>query len=874
MRRLALLCPLLLLAASAALADTTSLDRWLVTRAATMPLAVLDSTDVEPVEMALNAPPVAVADLWPAGGDELRLAPDATVTFDDSRDLAFTPLPDAGAKAVHLAYAATYLDNPAWQKGTLEVTGRAPFRLFLDGEKALERLAPAQNDTDKVTAEVTLDQGYRRLILVTAVSGTDSLEAWSLDVALTRPDSANVDWQPRVTTDPQHPFDFPDYWSQESVSGAEVTRDGRFLAIKVASWIADEARRTHRLEVWDLKEREAIWNHESEKSVQDFAWAPDGERLLLEVEGSDKGSDLFLWHRGTRLLEKIDTGLERAGSFQWSPDGTVVYYTKTKPYEAGDQPYKTMWGLEDRWSSWRDETEIWYFVPESGTHRQLTAMAFGPDGFVVAPDGSFLLVQRSVRLAERPFVGTEFWKIATGDGAAAKVADFRSWSVGHLTVSPDGKRAAFSAPVDQVMGNDSSLPDHNDNQTDLWILDLATGELENRTRDFEPAIATGSYVTNRGGIVFWDASGKIGFTGLYDKQVKLYFYDPDAREMTAHDLATPGGSQFAASRGQGTVLVYYGDVLQAPGDVYTLDWRRDRNERLFQLHPEYRKLIGGPPRIEDFDYVNSDGVTIPGFLFYPRDYDPEGTYPMVVDYYGGVLGFAGGFYWSSTVYANRGYFVYVPTPRGASGWGQEFADTHPNDWGTLVSRDMNEGVRAIVAQVPGVDGDRVGPVSGSYGGFMTMYLLSMDHDDPDYYPYATGISDYGISNLASYWGVGWWGYIYSDMATARQYPWNAPDYYVEHSPLFQADNVTVPLLLVHGDADINVPVGESDQMYTALKVLGRDVVFVRFPGEGHGIVGKRTSYLISKRMHVEWFDKYLRDRPGAWDARMEDEFEK
>ncbi len=593
-------------------------------------------------------------------------------------------------------------------------------------------------------------------MLVTAVAGQDSLPGWSLDVALARDDTTHTDRQPRVTTDPQHPFDFPDYWTQESAGNADVTRDGAYLAISISGWVGDQGDRTSRLEVWDLKQRRQVWNHRG-GHVQDFAWDPTGQQLLVQMS-AEKDSDLYLWHRDTGLLEPIDRGLERAGSFQWSPDGKVIYYTKTKPYKEGDEPYKTMWGLEDRWRGWRDDSEIWYFVPATKTHRQLTSMTFGPDGYAVAPDGSFLVMKRSVTLPDRPFVGTEIWTIDTATGAARMVTLFRSYSVGMLALSPDGKRVAFSAPMDQVTGNDNANPEHNDSQTDLWILDLASGGLENTTRDFEPTIETSSYVTNRGGIVFWDPGGKIGFSGLYDKRVKLYFYDPAKKRMEAHDLGTPGGSQFAASRGAGTTLVYYGDVLQSPGDVYTLDWKRDRNERLFGLSPDFHQRISGAPRIEDFDYVNSDGVTIPGFLFYPRGYDPAGSYPMIVDFYGGVFGFSGGFYWGSTVMANRGYFVYVPTPRGATGFGQAFADTHPNDWGTLSSRDMNEGVRAIVAKVPGVDGARVAPVSGSYGGFMTMYLLSMPHDHPDYYPYATGISDYGISDLASYWGDGWWGY--------------------------------------------------------------------------------------------------------------------
>ena len=871
-----LLCSSVFLVAGPALAaapDLQTLSPWLKTAAVPMPLAILDGDeDIAPVSLALDSPPLDVAELWPAAGDDVLLAPGAEVAFQQKDALAFGPLPEAGGNALHLAYAVTYLDNPAWQKGKLQVKGRAPFRLFMDGHKVCDRMAAAAADTDMVSGEVTLDQGWRRLVLVTVVAGGDSLSDWSLDVAWAGADSTPAHWQPRVTTDPRHPFDFPDYWSQESVGSATVTRDGKYLAVRISGWQGDQGERTAHLEVWDLKKRRQIWNYHGGR-VQSFTWDPAGERLLLKL-GADKGSDLYFWHRETGLLERIDRGLELAGSFTWSPDGDLVYYTRTQPHDAGDKPYKTMWGLEDRWRGWRDDSQIWYYAPETGTHRRLTAMTFGPDGFAVAPDGSFLVMKRSVRLEERPFLGTEIWTVDTRTGEARRVVLFRSSSVGDLALSPDGKQVAFAAPMDEVTGNDNANPEHNDNQTDLWILDLADGALRNTTREFEPAIATGSYVTNRGGIVFWDEGGKIGFSGLLNKKVQLYFYDPGRDRMEAHELGTPGGSQFAAAAGSGTTLVYYGDVLQSPGDVWTLDWKRDRNERLFSTSPDFRRLISGAPRIEDFDYVNSDGVTIPGFLFYPRGYDPDGSYPMVVDYYAGVFGFAGGFYWGSTVLANRGYFVYVPTPRGATGWGQEFADTHPNDWGTLTSRDMNEGVRAIVAQVPGVDGDKVAPVSGSYGGFMTMYLLSMPHDHPDYYPYATGISDYGISNLASYWGDGWWGYLYSDMATAGKYPWNAPQFYVDHSPLFQADNVTVPLLLVHGDSDVNVPVNESDQMYTALRVLGREVVFVRFPGEDHGIVGKRTSYLTSKRMHWEWFDKYLKEQPGAWDERMEGEFKK
>lgn len=382
---------------------------------------------------------------------------------------------------------------------------------------------------------------------------------------------------------------------------------------------------------------------------------------------------------------------------------------------------------------------------------------------------------------------TQFWKVDTNTGESRLVYTFNHSSVGHFTLSPNDRQVAFSAPMDPVDGNDNPYPEHNDNQTDLWILDLTTGKAVNQTRSFEPAIAMGAYGTGRGGIIFWKPDGKIGFTGLYNKKVHLYFYDPSKPgEFDEHVLPTPGASNLKAAMGPGaSTCVYQGDQPTGPSDLYWYDSKKKKGGLLIDLHKRYDALISGPPKIVDYDYVNSDGVTIPGYLYYPRGYDPAKKYPMIVDYYGGVFGFADGFLWMSNVFANHGYFVYVPTPRGAAGWGQAFADTHPNDWGTLVSRDMNEGVRHIVSHVPGVNGERVAPVSGSYGGFLTMYLLSMPKDHPDYYPYATGISDYGISNLASYWGVGWWGYLYSDMATARQYPWNAKQYYIDHSPCSQ-----------------------------------------------------------------------------------------
>ena len=128
------------------------------------------------------------------------------------------------------------------------------------------------------------------------------------------------------------------------------------------------------------------------------------------------------------------------------------------------------------------------------------------------------------------------------------------------------------------------------------------------------------------------------------------------------------------------------------------------------------------------------------------------------------------------------------------------------------------------------------------------------------------MSLYGISNVASYFGDGMWGYTYGDQAINR-YPWADPQFFIDHSPLFAADRIETPLLLLHGDEDGNVPPAESEQMFTALRLLNRPVELVRFPGEDHGLRGTWENRVAHRTMLLEWFDRWLRDQPAAWEAR-------
>jgi dipeptidyl aminopeptidase/acylaminoacyl peptidase len=187
-----------------------------------------------------------------------------------------------------------------------------------------------------------------------------------------------------------------------------------------------------------------------------------------------------------------------------------------------------------------------------------------------------------------------------------------------------------------------------------------------------------------------------------------------------------------------------------------------------------------------------------------------------------------------------------------------------NDWGTLATRDIIEGTRKLIREKSFIDEKRMGAYGGSYGGFITMDLITKTD------MFAAAVSMYGISNIASYWGGGTWGYTYGDIALARSYPWNRRDVFVDKSPLFHANKIKTPLLLLHGLSDTNVPSLESDQMFTALRVQGKEVAYVRFPGEEHGIASNFKDYIAHREMMLEWFDKYLKGQPQAWEARWKE----
>ena len=267
--------------------------------------------------------------------------------------------------------------------------------------------------------------------------------------------------------------------------------------------------------------------------------------------------------------------------------------------------------------------------------------------------------------------------------------------------------------------------------------------------------------------------------------------------------------------------------------------------------------------VKPWSFETTRGYRVTGFYNLPADFDPQKKYPVIVNYYGGCSPtsrrFGNGTHYPAHYWNALGYIVFSVNPSGASGFGQEWASRHVNTMGEGVAQDIIDATRQFVKDVPQCDADHIGCVSASYGGFMTQYMMTKDN------PFACGVSHAGISDHTSYWGEGYWGYSYSETSAANSYPWTRKDLFVDRSPLFNADKIKKPILFTHGTSDTNVPVGESIQMYTALRLLGVPTAFVEVEGEDHGIMDptKRTKWINTI---LAWFQHYLKGDDSWWKA--------
>jgi dipeptidyl aminopeptidase/acylaminoacyl peptidase len=597
------------------------------------------------------------------------------------------------------------------------------------------------------------------------------------------------------------------------------------------------------------------------------AFSPDGRHLLLRRSGKE-GADLLLWSapRGplrTVVRDELDLGLVR-----FDPDGRRLLLASSRGLTASDpDPARRRWdALRERVTDWSPRPHLHLVDLQTGLRQVLTAPGdWTLDDAAWLPGGERIVYARTVPQTPRPWFRTEIRVLDPGRGEDRLVATFSGgWEVRPqaLAPHPDGRRVAFLGPPDEVT---AGRGEHNVYNLQLWLVDLQTGDYERISRDQRYAFAAGR------GLPAWIDGGRKLLTpanaGGRDGLVAL----ASGRDgWRAEVLPTAGttGEQWSLGP-DGEAVAYTAGGLDEPRSLWL-------------------QALGGKPRqlaapdadlgrrfelavAADATYTGPGGETIEAWWY--RPIGPAGAFfdqpaarnphrvPLIVYYYGGCCPTTRGFNPTHQFWAAAGYAVLVINPRGTHGYGDAFADWHAGDWGPVAAADVIAGTEALLARHGQLDPARVGCYGGSYGGFLTMYLVA--HGDR----FAAAVAMYGIADLATYWGQGVWGWTYGDMAAGGRTPWTHPEYFAAHSPLYAAGQIQTPLLLLHGDQDSNVTPGESHAMFTALQVQGKPVELVTFAGEDHGIAGTWENYVAHRTMMREWFDRWLLGQPEAWRQR-------
>jgi dipeptidyl aminopeptidase/acylaminoacyl peptidase len=750
-------------------------------------------------------------------------------------------------------YTALYINANRWLKGTLTVHSCQLMQIYLNGDLvASKTTTESGSDTTACTPgqaskDIELIPG-KHLIIIKTLRDPDSNSDWFIKGALTVKHpyiSGDID----ISTYPLRFIDMTNVLDDPRVDNARISPDGELAAVTITRALPPTDIAETWIEIYRTRDGQPYRTYRGGTRINGFAWSPDGTSYSY-VQNEDGKTSLWVVNRtdGSQyaLLEKISD----FSSYQWSPDGSFIVYGITEREEPDKSGVRRVSGLTDRWPWWRHKTYLHLVHVPSGLRYRLTAGELSTSMNSISPDGSKIIFSRTLYDAtERPYSQTEFYIL---DLTTMQIDSVYSggWS-SSAQWSPDGRHILFTGGPSFFGEKGLQIPSGripNEYDTQAYIYTIDTGKVEAITRTFDPSVSS----------AVWSHAENAIYLSTVDRSLqRLYRYDIRTKEIELVDLGIEilGSISFATGR---PVAVYTGESASEPPKFYFIDLHRKRPILLADPNREtYRYIRTGETR--EWTFTNERGTEIDGMVYFPPDFDPTKKYPLIVNYYGGTTPTSRQFEgrYPKNQWAAHGYIVYVLQPSGAIGYGQEFSSLHVNEWGTIVADEIIDGTNKFLDAHPYVDRDRVAGIGASFGGFMTMLLLTRTDI------FATAIAHAGISSIASYWGQGYWGYLYNAVAAANSFPWNRPDIFIDQSPLYFADRITTPLLLLHGKSDTNVPPGESLQLYTALKLLGREVEYIEVEAQDHYILNY-SKRIVWGYTILAWFDKYLKDQPEWW----------
>ncbi|HYP18939.1 MAG TPA: S9 family peptidase [Chloroflexia bacterium] len=599
----------------------------------------------------------------------------------------------------------------------------------------------------------------------------------------------------------------------------------------------------------------------SKHPVTDLVWSPDGKWIVF-VSPVDNEEDKRRAEEGKKDKAGKDSGSDS--------EAREPGYTGEEGLPGGILPA----------GEWEEDSEEDAGAEDKGDHaKEITWMHFKADGAG--------LLERRQHLFIVPSKGGTARQLTEGD-----------WNAATPRWSPDGRQLAYIA-------NQEADADYFNIQ-DIFVLPIdeegAAGE-QRRVTDHDCAIGNMEWLRDGSGFVVFAHSRiqeaafstnmqvwTVSLTGMKNRLTEGFdrsaanIVNSDLRSAagelrprlsadgsTAYFMVTNGGAcqVFSVPTAGGEVTQVVGgnrEVLNfsvAPGGIVFVatEWNRPNDLYFAATGGEQRRLTDVNADIvpqlqisepEQFELETAPGVRVEGWILKPPGFDPAQKYPLIVEIHGGPhTSYGYPYFHEFQVLAARGYVVLYTNPRGSQGYGQEFSDAIISDWGGVDYEDIMACVDHVVG-LGYVDEERLGVTGGSYGGYMTGWIIGHTQR------FKAAVASRMVSNLHSAWGSGDFTWRLWNFEMEGD-PYKRTELYIERSPVTYAHEMRTPLLITHAADDLRCNIEQADQMYTALKVLKRDVKMVRFPSGGHDISrsGKPT-LRVERLQHIAgWFDKYL-----------------
>ena len=752
------------------------------------------------------------------------------------------------AEQNYLLYVAgTRMRADFFMKGRLKITAPVRWQLFVDGklmqtkESVEDSVALAQPKEVALTLEPERDYD----ITLKLLSASDDKLAPTVKCEWIKNEgfeAVNLAAAP----DMKRRFALANTVTGKRVSGLSVSPNGRYLLTFYRNNLTQDKSVDH-IELSELKSGKVI----NERVPEGARWMPTSEKLYHKVKVQN-GVDIYSIDPATGKEEVMATGVPDEG-FRWSPDESYLVFFPEEEGVKENGPLIRVVTPDDRIPGYRSRNFLAKYDLKTQTMERLTYGHHATSLQDISADGKRLLytVTRE-ELTRCPYYFSTLYELNLDDRSVKTLAE-NEGSLNAASYSPDGKQIlaiAGPAAFGGVGLNCGNHPIANDFDTQAFILDIASGKVDPITKEFDPTVTWAQWNGGDGNIYF----------NTNDKDCRnIYRYDVKAREYHKLPLQVDVVQSFSMSEKNPAYAAYMGQTNYNRGIAYRYESKSRKSVLIADPMRETLKDVE-MGEVTPWSFTASDGTVIDGAMCLPPSFDASKKYPLIVYYYGGTTPTERGIGspYSPQVFASRDYVVYVVQPSGTIGYGQEFSARHVNAWGIRTADDIIEGVKEFCKQHSFVDAEKIGCLGASYGGFMTQYLQTRTDI------FAAAVSHAGISNVTSYWGEGYWGYSYNSVAAAQSFPWKDPELFTQQGSLFNADKIHTPLLLLHGTVDTNVPIGESIQLFNALKLLGREVEFVQVEGENHFVYDyeKRVKWQNSI---MAWFERWLKGRSQWWD---------